>query len=136
MMKRGLVIGMVVIVLMGLLGAGFLWANRAKAAGCIGEHPDNLLGCLLAGPVAISVQVTGQVDQVSFYRADGSNDPVATIATNGRDMTQTISLPTSARYYFVVKKGDQVYQSRSVGFSTNQTRADLLIRGLNQWEGW
>lgn len=135
-MKRAILIGLVVIILVGLLGAGFLWANSAKAAGCMSEHTDNLIGCLLAGPVAISVYVTGNVDQVSFYGEDDSSHPMATIATNGKDVTQIISLPTSSRYYFVVKKGEQTYRSRLVGFSTNQGRAELVIRGLDQWEGW
>ncbi len=135
-MKRALGIGMVVVILLGLLVVGFLWVNSTQAAGCISEHADNFFGCLLAGPVAISVQVTGNVDQVSFYSEDDSNHPLATIATNGKDVTQVVSLATSSRYYFVVKKGEQTYQSRLVGFETNQARANLVIRGLNQYEGW
>ncbi len=135
-MKRAIWAGILVVILVGLLGVGFLWVNSDKAAGCMSEHADNFIGCLLAGPVDISVQVTGNVDQVSFYREHDADHPVATIATNGKDVTQVISLPTSSRYYFVVKKGEQVYQSRMVGFETSQSRAKLLIRALDSYEGW
>ncbi len=135
-MKKWLWPGLVVIVLAACLLAGITTLGSEKGQVCLNKHLDNFVGCYLAGPVALSVQVTGNVDQVSFYKRVNDGMLVATIATNGRDTTETIYLPTYYSYYFVVQKGDQTFSSKPVGFDSNQQNAKLNIRGLDQWEGW
>lgn len=124
----------VVVAFVVLLGLGLLVVNSAKGQVCLSKNPGNLLGCVLAGPVAVTVQVSGNVDAVAFYSTDDPSQPAAKVATNGKDTNQVVSLPTYALYYFVTRKGSQEYRSRTFGFDTNQARANLTIQGLNQWE--
>ncbi len=133
-MKKLVALVMFLLVMSGVAGVALF--NSSKAQMCMARHADNFLGCLLAGPMALTVHVTATVDEVSFYSTDDTVHPMATIVTNGKDVTQTVSLPTSSQYYFEVKQGSQVYRGRTVGFSTNQARAVLSIRALDHYEGW
>ncbi len=135
-MKRWILGGAVVLVL--ALGIFFAYSvlGTEKGQGCLSKHSDNLIGCVLAGPVALTVQVVGDIDQVLIYRADDETNPMATISTSGKAVTQTVQLPTHYQYYMVMKKGTETYRSKTVGFDSNQSTATLTIRGIGQWEGW
>ncbi len=111
-----------------------LFGGRALACGA--SHPDNLIGCTFAPTMQLTVDVTGNVDEVVFYSTGSDTQPVGRITTNGKDTTQTIGLSTSPPYYFVVRQGTRTNTSRVVGFDTMQASAHLTIRGLDQWEGW
>jgi len=107
----------------------------------------SLMGHINSTQTVFEVQVSGGVDQVLFYRTAGSEQPVATITTNGQPTRTSVSLQNAtrssflvqqgpAKYYYVAKKGDQSYTSPAIccetGFS-NKTET-LTIRGLNDWE--
>ncbi len=135
-MRNRIWIGLVIVVIAVCGLAGIMIFGSEKGAICLNKHLDNFVGCYLAGPVALSVQVTGNVDQVSFYKRVNDGMLVATIATNGKDVTETVYLPTYYSYYFIVQKGDQTFSSKPIGFDSNQQNAKLNVRGLDQWEGW
>ncbi len=135
-MKKWIMTGAVVIVFALVLFFGYSVVATEKGQVCLAKHSDNLVGCMLAGPVALTVQVVGQVDQVLIYRADDEAKPVVTINTQGQTLTQTVQLPTQYQYYLVTAKGDQRARGRTIGFDTNLATATVTIRGLGQYEGW
>jgi hypothetical protein len=134
-MKK-LFFGSIMVLFVAIVIAGVVLFRSDKSQVCLNKQAGNYIGCLLAGPVALSVQVTAIVDEVSFYSIDNANVPVSKTVTNSKEVVQTLYLPTHSRYYFVVKKGDQTYQSKVIGFSTSQANAKLTIHALDQWEGF
>ncbi len=135
-MKKWILTGAVLIVLALVLFFGYSVLGTEKGEVCLSRNADNLVGCVLAGPVTLTVKVDGNVDQVIIYRTDDESRAMATISTQGQPVTQTVQLPTHYKYYMVMKKGAETYQSRPVGFDTNQATATVTIRGLGQYEGW
>ncbi len=127
-----LVVTVLIICVVGAVAA----VQSEKGQVCVERQPDNLVGCLLAGPLSLNVTVSGSVDEVRIYRADDDQQPVATILTNGRDTSQTVSLPTVYRYYYVTRKGEQTHAFPAVGFNTSQSSATLTIRSLNEAQNY
>ncbi len=137
-MRKGLFIAgaLVAAVLVLSIGAAFSAIQSEKGQMCLARHADNLLGCILAGPVALTVNAAASVDEVLIYRADADSSPVASVKTNGNDVSQTVELSTAYRYYYVVKKGVDKKTLPVSGFDTNQGRATLNVRSFNDIEGF
>lgn len=135
-MTRKLWLGLAAVIVIACALGGALLAGTERGRDCVSNHTSNLVPCLLAPTVAVTVTVTGNVDEVTFLLADQDAAPVARIQTNGQDTTETVRLSTLSRYYFVIRKGAENRQSRPVGFETTQSSAHLTIRSLNEWEGW
>ncbi len=136
-MKKIFLLGLAVVVLgscviAGIVGVGALTGEKGQV--CLSQHQDNLIGCLLAPPLALTVKVSASVDEVMILRA-GDDLVVGRIATNGRDVTDTIQLSTAYRYYLVLRKGDQTRTGQPQGFSTFQGSAQLEIFAIDHWEG-
>ncbi len=121
-----------VCVMAGIVGVGALTGEKGQV--CLSRQQDNLIGCLLAPPLTLTVKVSSSVDEVMIMRA-GDDLLVGRVATNGRDVTDTIQLSTADRYYLVVRKGDQTHTGLPHGFSTNQGSAQLEIFAIDHWEG-
>ncbi len=96
--------------------------------------------------VTLQVQVAGRVDEVSFYLATNPDQPVATITTQGQDISTTVELPKAdglvwlvqarpAQYYFVATQGGETYQSNYVCCESGlqQATGNLVISGLKEW---
>ncbi len=132
-MKRILMFGVPVMVLAVILVAVFLSLGSEKGQVCLNKHQDNLIGCLLAPPVALNVQVSGSVDEFIVYRVD-DGAVMGRIVTNGQDVTQTIYLSTAYRYYFQARKGNQTQTGKPRGFATNEARVEIKIFAFDHWE--
>ncbi len=126
--------GLAVLAFAAIMVGGVLIGSHTLE--CMDDHPDNLVGCVFSPPAQLTVDVTGNVDEVVLYAATEGAQPVGRIVTNGRNKTRKLALATSPQYYFVVRKGSQTYSSPLIGWSTKQQPAHLQIRGLNEWQGW
>ncbi len=133
-MKKTLLLGLVAVMLGLCVIGGIVGLGSEKGQVCLSKHPDNLVGCLLAPPVALSVKISASVDEVMIMRAD-DDLVMARLVTNGRDVAEIVSLSTADRYYLILRKGDQTRTSRPQGFDTFQMSAELNIFAVDHWEG-
>ncbi len=126
-MKRS-IIGIVIVILIGIVWAVLM------------EHINTR-------KTVLDVQMSGNLDEVRFYKTAGTDKPLVILQVNGNAMSQFVELPNAdrilfglqskpAQYYFVATKGGQSYQSPPIccetGFSDK--KGTLVIRGLNDWE--
>ncbi len=133
-MKKTLLLGLVAVMLGLCVIGGIVGLGSEKGQVCLSKHPDNLVGCLLAPPVALSVKISASVDEVMIMRVD-DDLVMAKLVTNGRDVTETVMLSTADRYYLILRKGDQTRTSSPQGFDTFQMSAELNIFAVDHWEG-
>ncbi len=95
----------------------------------------------------LTVQAAGSVDQVLIFRSGDPVNPVASIETQGKDITRVVDLHTAegfslffqsrpAQYYFTTRQGDQVYQGRNICCETGlfPSGGVLTINGLSNWQ--
>lgn len=95
----------------------------------------------------LEVQVPGSVSEVSFYKASNEQTPVATIQTNGQDVSKQVVLRNGegfsfllqtdpAQYFFEVKSNGQTYRSDVIccQVAIRQQTQKLVISSLNQWK--
>ncbi len=124
-MRRVLVIG--VIVVLAVVWLAFMGYVNTRSS-------------------VVTVQVTGSVDQVAFYKVTDPTNPVAIIGTGGQDVQQSVLLRRSdgfslvaqmppARYYFVTKKNADIYTGRQIccTIGLQAENIDLKITALDQW---
>jgi hypothetical protein len=126
-MKRS-VIGIVILVLIGIV-----WA-------VVIEHINTR-------KTVLDVQMSGNLDEVRFYKTAGTDKPLVILQVNGNAMSQFVELPNAdrvlfglqsapAQYYFVATKAGQSYKSPPICCETGfaDKKGTLTIRGLNDWE--
>jgi pantothenate kinase len=95
----------------------------------------------------VTVHVSGSVDEVLFYKTSDEQTPVATIQTNGKDVTQKVLLRNGSgfsiltqtdpeQYYFVTKQGSNTYHGGIICCQMGiiQRQETLDIKGLDQWQ--
>lgn len=133
-MTKALWFGLVIVLLVFGIVAGAFTVGSDKFKTCWNDNRDNLVGCALAPSVALSVTVSGTVDEVTILRAD-DDQPMGKVVTHGQDVTETVYLPSTDRYYVVIRKGDLTRRGTAHGFETSQTTDQLEIFAIDHWEG-
>lgn len=133
-MTRTVWFGLITVLLAFGMIVGTFALGRDKFKDCWNDHRDNLIGCALAPSVALSVKVSGAVDEVTILRAH-DDQVMGKIVTLGQDVTEVVYLPSTHRYYVVIRKGTQTRRSTAHGFETTQTHDRLEVFSLDHWEG-
>ncbi len=134
-MKRILLLGGITLVLaLCVIGGVAVGLSSSKAQVCWSKNPGNLIGCYFAPAMALSVHVSGSVDEVMVLRA-GDDLVMGRVVTNGQDVTQTIYLPTTDKYYLTVRKGEQTRTGRPQGFNTNEGSGMQQVFSIDHLEG-
>ncbi len=133
-MKKVLTFGIPVVALGILVVAGVLLLTSEKGQFCLSQDPGNFIGCVFAPGVALTVSVSGSVDEVMILR-DGDDQVIARIITNGQDVKETVRLSTEYRYYLSIRKGAEQRTGTPHGFSTSETAGQLEIFTIDHWEG-
>jgi pantothenate kinase len=95
----------------------------------------------------VTVNVSGSVDQVQFFKTTDEQTPVATIQTNGEDVTQKVLLKNGSgfsilkqtdpeQYYFVTMQNGNTYRGGIICCQMGiiQRHETLDITGLDQWQ--
>jgi hypothetical protein len=120
------------------LGLSVLFAGLAWIA---------LMAYLNSRTTALDVRVAGLIDEVRFYQAARPEQPVATLRTEGQDLSAWVELRNTAeashwfqgapaQYYFVAVRGSESYRSTSVCCETGffSQRGLLTIQDLDDWQ--
>lgn len=94
-----------------------------------------------------NTQIAKAVDKVEFYRADKADQPIATINTQGQDVSKPVELRNSAQYsflmqtpptnyYIVITKGSESFQSPTICCETGMANktTTLTIDNLKNFQ--
>ncbi len=133
-MKKTLLIGLSLIVLIVCVVGATLLFMGSRGPVCMSQHMGNFIGCMLAPQLALSIEISGSVDEVRVVRA-GDDLVVGRYTTNGQDISPILYLSTLDKYYLVIQKGEQTRYGTPHGFPTNQTSDQIRIFAIDNWEG-
>ncbi len=131
-MKRAAILG-IAVLLTGCLVIALGWVG--------------FMTFLQSRVATMSVSVAGSVDEVTIYNASDPTNAVASVRTNGQDITTEIQLPAARKgftliqprpesYFFVSTIGDQHYRGPNICCTVNlfPEKRILTVRGFSEWE--